>query len=285
MKRISPIALVFALLVFCSFARGQQTSPLNTGYDHSVPGPYMTVSIPISNRQDMYWINLATYPATTPPTGPSWVLKFPGAPWAPAMTYTSGSVTWGSSWIGARKTVDGGGSTLDNTGYSIFKKCFCLLPGFNNAFLSFKALTDDKASFYLNTIPNSLGTVSGNAGGPAFSGGTNNQNYFHVGKNCFFVYLEDQGGWMGFDLVGEIKANGLLPMVAASWNGTDISFEPCPCSNPTPTSPRPGMPNSARVGAQAEYDDQQVINELVKFAEARRTAKQKIQDQRKEPKK
>lgn len=275
MKRISSIAIMLPLLVFCSFARGQQSLPLNTGYDHSVSNPYPTVTNPTSTTKDNYWINLASYPATSPPTGPSWVLKYPGAPWAPALTYTSGGVSWGSSWIGARNTVAGGGSNPNNPGYTIFRKCFCLLPGFNTASLTFRALLDDKGTFWFNTVTNPLGTVSGNAGGPPFSGGTNNQNYFHVGKNCFYVLVEDQGGWMGFDLVGALTANGLLPTVA-SWNGTDVSFEPCPCNS----GPGPAPKNAT---ARSQDDDQQVINEIIKIAEERRAAKQKTQDQGKEP--
>ena len=265
MKKINLIMTIFAVLIFSGFAKGTQTLPLNTGYDHSVFGPYTTVSQATSNTMDKYWINLASYPTTSPATGPSWVL-WQQVPWAPAMS--------NSSWIGARQTVAGGtGTTTENPGYTIFRKCYCLLPGFNQASLNFQVRVDDKATFWLNSITNSLGTVSGNLGGPVYSASTNNQSWFHAGKNCFYVLDEDLGGFMGFDLVGTITANGLLPTVG-SWNGTDMSFEPCPCSSRSgPT----GAPNSASAKAQAGDDDQQVISEIVKFAEARRAARQKKQ--------
>jgi len=266
-RKMNLVSVLAALLAFSNLARGQQTLPLNTGYDHSVPGPYATVLTATSTRQDMYWINLQSYPGTTPATDPSWVLK-QTPPWGPAMSNSFGV----SSWIGARNTVAGGGSTSDNPGYTIFRKCYCLLPGFNQASLSFKVLADDKATFWFNTITNPLGTVSGNLAGPPFSGSTTNQNYFHAGRNCFYVLLEDQGGYMGFDLTGEIRANGLLPTVGR-WNGKDISFEPCPCSSGHGPA---GNLKSANITAQAAENDQQVINEIVKFAEARRAAKQKL---------
>jgi hypothetical protein len=267
-RKVNLVTVLAALLAFSNLASGQQTVPLNTGYKHSVPAPYPTVITPTSLTQDVYWINLQSHPGTTPPTGPSWVLEHT-LPWAPPMSNSFGV----SSWIGARNTVAGGGSTSLNPGYTIFRKCYCLLPGFNQASLSFKVLADDKATFWFNSISNPLGTVSGNLYGPPFSGGTTNQNYFHAGRNCFYLLLEDQGGYMGFDLAGEIKANGLLPTVG-SWNGKDISFEPCPCSSGQgPVAV--GNPKSVNMTAQAGDNDQQVINDIVKFAEARRATKGK----------
>jgi len=262
-RKMNFVAVLAALLAFSNLARGQQTLPLNTGYNHSVPAPYLTVVTSTSTRQDMYWINLQSYPGTTPPTGPSWVLKHT-PPWAPVMSNSFGV----SSWIGARNTVAGGGSTANNPGYTIFRKCYCLLPGFNQASLSFKVLADDRATFWLNSITNPLGTVSGNLYGPPFSGSTTNQNYFRAGRNCFTFCLRIR--WIhGIDLAGEIKANGLLPTVG-SWNGREISFEPCPCSSgPGPA----GNLKSANIAAQAGETDQQMINEIVKFAEARRATK------------
>src|SRR6267154_6902552 len=206
MKRMRSLAIAFALLTFNNVAAiGQQTLPLNTGYDHSVPGPYPTVTTGTSTTNDNYWINIASHPTTNPALGPSWVLQ-QISPWWAAMP--------SSSWIGARSTVAGGGSSMQDKGYVIFRKCYCLLPGFNQASLTFKIRTDDQGFLYFNSVTNPLGTVPQNYNSPTpFSGGTTNQNYFQVGKNCFYVLLEDFGGYMGFDLVGTIKANGLLPTV------------------------------------------------------------------------
>jgi hypothetical protein len=272
MKRLTSFAVV--LLAFCTFVNGQQTLPLNTGYNHAIPGPYPTVTTGTSTTNDNYWINIASHPTTTPALGPSWVIQ-QLSPWRPAMTYTSGGVNWGSSWINARNTNAGGGSSMDDKGYVIFRKCFCLLPGFNQASLTFQIRVDDQANLWFNSIANLLGTVPQNYGSVTpFSGGTTNQNYFQVGKNCFYILLEDFQGWMGFNLVGAIKANGLLPTVA-SWNGQaqDAVFAPCPCSSPTP-SPL-GNPKNAKARVQAPEDEQKVINDIIKFAEARRAAKQK----------
>jgi hypothetical protein len=269
MKRITSIGAMF--LAFCTFAKGGQTLPLNTGYNHSVPGPYDTVMTYVSATRDNYWTYMSPFPTINPAIGPSWVIKLPVKDgkneWWAAMA--------GSSWINARNTEAGGGSSPDNNGYVLFKKGFCLLPGFNPASLTFQIRADNRAFLYLNSVLCPLGSVSENfLSAIPFSGGTTDQTYFKVGINWFYVLVEDSGGGMGFDLVGEIKANGLLPTVA-SWDGKaqNAVFAPCPCNTPPPTLP--GGPKNATVRAQAGEDDQKVINDIIKIAEAHRAAKGK----------
>ncbi len=114
----------------------------------------------------------------------------------------------------------------------------------------------------------------GNWNGTPLSGSTTNQNWFHVGVNCIYVLVEDFHGQMGFDLVGTVSANGLLATPA---KGYPSSFGPCSCSG--------GPAHLRDAKGVSQDDDQQVLNEIIKIAEARRAAKQKIQYKGKEPKK
>src|SRR5690348_14588763 len=98
------------------------TVRLNTGYNYwtsavntPVPPVYPNPSITPDNN----WINIASYPPTTPATGSSFLI-YPVLPWLPALGL--------SSWINARNTY---ASVLgpDGRAYTIFRKCFCLQPG------------------------------------------------------------------------------------------------------------------------------------------------------------
>jgi hypothetical protein len=143
--------------------------------------------------------------------------------------------------------------------------------------VSFQARADDTIQVWLNSQLNTLLPPSpGNLNGPAVPGGTTNQGWFRVGVNCIYVLVEDlYFGAMGFDLAGTISANGLLATPAKGIPGT---FEPCNC----PNGPAPINPQSSARGVSHD-DDQEVVNEIIKIAETRRTAKQKSQDQEKEP--
>jgi len=263
MKKTNLILASLSVLIFSSLAMGQLQ--LNTGYDNALMAPYPTVTInpsPVGNR-DNYWINIASYPIAGAPMGPSWVLaKAP--PWAPAITNTN--------WISGRNTW---ASILGiGPSYTIFRKCFCLQRGFKDAKMNFQVRADDTIQGWLNTQLNQVLPPSwGNWNGPPLIGGTNNQAYFRPGRNCLYFLVEDFGGHMGFDLEGSVQANGLWPIAAA---GTEAIFSPCPC----PTGPA-GVPSNAN----AVFDEQRVVNEIVKLAEARRTAKQKIRYEGKEPRK
>jgi hypothetical protein len=260
MKKINLVAALTALLLFSNLAIASTTLPLNTGYNHSIFNPYPTVTINPSppGARDNYWINIASYQPTLPPVGPTWILRNPG--WMAAFPNTN--------WIGARNTAySPTGTTAANPGYTIFRKCFCLLPNFKEAKLSFQVRADDTIQIWLNTQLNQVLAPSwGNHSGPALSASTTKG--FRVGPNCLYALVEDFGGAMGFDLVGSVSAYGLLPMPAA---GTNQSFEPCAC--------RQGHPDTAEAAStlRVEDDDRQIISEIVKMAEARRAAKQKRQ--------
>jgi hypothetical protein len=261
MKKKNLIMAIAAFLLFSNFAIAQTTMPLNSGYDHSVFSAYPTVTTDPSPglARDNSWIAIASFPATSPPVDRAWVLR-KAAPWLPAFNATN--------WIGARNTASSpAGTTVDNPAYTIFRKCFCLLPNFQKASLSFDARADDTIQVWLNSQVNQvLAPTWGNwAWNPPRHGQTSNG--FRVGKNCLYVLVEDFQGHMGFDLVGSVTAYGLLPMPAA---GTGQSFEPCACGSHGPA----GMAD-ARSAMRIDDNDDQVISAIVKIAEARRAAKQK----------
>lgn len=272
-RKMNLIAVLAALLLFSNSVIAQTTVPLNTGYKHSVYNPYPIVNndpTPVGDTRDNYWINIASYPIIGAAMGPAWILKRVNPTWAPAFANTN--------WIGARNTAfSPAGTTTDNPAYTIFRKCFCMLPGFKDAKLSFQVRADDTIQVWLNSQVNQVVAPAwGNWNGAPLSGSTGQG--FRVGKNCLYVLVEDFHGHMGFDLLGSVTAYGLLPTPAA---GTDQSFEPCACRQ-GPAGLVVGKNNV--MGAMRNDDDGQVIQEIVKIAEARRAAKQKNQYQGVPPK-
>ncbi|HEX8170446.1 MAG TPA: hypothetical protein VF824_07900 [Thermoanaerobaculia bacterium] len=237
------IALVLAAIALA--APAATVVPLNTGYDHANFAPYPNVTVPVSTTQDNYWINLATYPPTVPvaPTG-SWVLQYPGASWLPPLA--------GTSWIGPRKSVgSGAGTTLQNPGYAIFRKCFCLLPNFKNASFSFRLRADDTVQAWFNTQTNVVVPPQfGRFNAVPIASLPSNPQWFRTGVNCLYVLVEDTGGWMGFDLAGTIQADGLMPIPAF---GAGASFR-CPCES----------------GPAGAANDAAIVNAIRQFAEQRR---------------
>lgn len=268
MKKINLVAsLVLLLMSFEQAAVAQSSLPLNTGYNHAGYAPYPTV-IGTSSVQDNYWINIASFPATTPPVASSWVLEHPVGWWVPLP---------GSHWISARNSVGSApGTASDNPSYTIFRKCFCLLPGFKEAKLNFQVRADDNITIWFNTILNQvLAPSPGQSNSPTpLSGGTSKG--FVVGKNCLYALVEDTTpGKMGFNLAGDVSAYGLLPTAAF---GENQSFEPCVCRKgryiPTGESLDAGA-NSRGTLRAADDDDRQVIREIVKAAEERRAARRR----------
>ena len=263
MKTMISITTMIALFAFTTVVNAL---PLNTGYNYwssavytPIPPPFPSPSI----TKDNYWINIASYPTTAPAIGSSFRID-PVGPWLPALGL--------SSWISARNTH---ASVLgpDQRAYTIFRKCFCLQPGWSQAQISFRVRADNTIQIWLNSQLNTLLPPSwGNYNGPPLTGGTNNQSFFHTGPNCVYAIVEDFGGSMGFDLEGSVTANGLLPAIA---QGIDVSFSPCSC----PTGPG-GNQTSATVMAE----ERRVVEEFVKLAEARRTGKQKVEYQGTRPK-
>lgn len=229
-------------------AMAQSTSmPLNTGYDHANFVVYGAPGSP-SMIKDNYWIKIASYepPATSVPIAPAWVIA-PSTGWAAAMA--------NSRWIGARTTSSSAtGVSASNPGYSIYRKCFCLMKGFKNARINFQLRADDNVQVWLNGVTTTLvGPVFGRfpANQQPLTGQTTTG--FKQGKNCIYVLVEDTGGNAGFNLAGDVTATGLMPHAAY---GIEQSFAPCNCEGQsTPTA------------ANAE------IQQLVQFAEQRRIAR------------
>ncbi|HEX8560004.1 MAG TPA: hypothetical protein VF668_18045 [Pyrinomonadaceae bacterium] len=226
MKTLKSLAALLALLAAAAApGRAATTLPLNTGYDHSIYAPYPSPGPPVgtpspSATQDMYWINIATYPTTGPAVGPAYVIQ-PSLPWA-------GVTMPNAHWVGARNTFSSVAPTSFATpGYTIFRKCFCLSEGYKNARLNFQVRADDSLQVWLNTQLNQLLAPSpGNFQSylPARSGGTDKG--FRAGRNCLYVLVEDTGGAVGFIMSGDVSADGLLPAPA---RGVEQTFGQCSC--------------------------------------------------------
>jgi hypothetical protein len=176
MKSLSMFAVIFALLA--GSAARAQTMPLNTGFNHdmSVQQVYPTPAVyppAISTIRDEYWINIASYPPTNPPVDRSFAI-FPHPIWSPALP--------GSLWISARNTyASAPGIRADDPGYTIFRKCFCLVKDFKNAQLNFQVRADDNITVWLNTTLNQVLAPSfGNFSSAAISKSTTNG--FKAGK-------------------------------------------------------------------------------------------------------
>jgi hypothetical protein len=252
---IAPLAALFAL-GSSAMAVGL---PIDTGYNYSpVFAPYALPPLNVASTiVDNYWINLSSFPQTTPLSPfPSYVLRHNGfaAPWAVPMP--------GSNWIGPRnKNTSATGTTSSNPAYTIFRKCFCLEQGFNSASLSFRVMNDNDIQIWLNTQFNPLlgPTLTSWATPSSLITSTPAQlKYLHAGTNCLYALLEDDGGVMGFDLSGTFNANGLYPDPAV---GIDQTFR-CPCTQGP----------AGRMAAPAA-DDQEVVSAIVKIAEGRRRAR------------
>jgi hypothetical protein len=252
------LALLLLILATAGSASGGTIVPLNTGYNHQIFAPYPAVTSTTSTTNDNYWINIASYPPTNPPVAPSWVLRIPPAPWAPAFPATN--------WISARNTVLSPSITSkENPAYTIFRKCFCLLPNFKNPSLTFQVRADDTVQAWFNTQLNvALQPALGNWNfGQPLPSLPSNPGWFRAGKNCIYVLLEDFGGHMGFDLVGTIQADGLAPLPAF---GVDQKFE-CPC--------RGDVSPTRESQASMADDDREVVGQLLKIAEKRRLERAK----------
>jgi hypothetical protein len=276
--------LALALAGASSSALSQTTMPLNTGYNHTAFQPYPIPSGTTSNIPDNFWIKIASYepPASSTTVAPGFVLNpvASGAPWAPALTTNLTIPPAASRWIGPRPvTASSPGSSVNNPAYSIFRKCFCLMPGFTNPQLSFQIRGDDNIQVWLNTVTQTLvGPVAGNFQSQPRSGAAT-PGMFRTGRNCIYVLLEDNfaNGHMGFDLAGAVSANGLMPVAGA---GVDVSFAPCACnSGPAGAATASAGAATARARAQAnDDDDRATIQAIVLLAEQRRKARASIRN-------
>lgn len=234
------------------------TLPLNTGYDYTIFGLYpaapTTGNSPIL---DNYWIKIASY---EPPTGtvtvaPAWVIS-PGG-W-PTLS--------GARWLGPRPLAAATpGTSASVPAYSIFRKCFCLMQGFQNPQISIQFRADNQSQVWLNTvtaqlIPASL--TSWNATNP-LTGSLTDASKFRVGLNCIYVLVEDTGGAIGFVLSGTVTATGLLP-VAGAGVGPNPTFGNCSCGDSGTPAPA-GLPTSASASLP---DENTVVRAIIELAEA-----------------
>lgn len=263
---MSKLLLSAAVALVCMPGTSYAQLSLNTGFNNGTFVPYATPAGTTSTIHDNYWIKIASYepPAPGATIARAWVLNISGTPWAPPLP--------NSRWIGPMNSTLGplGGNPL-NPSYSIFRKCFCLLAGFQNPQLNFQIRADDNVQVWLNTVTNTLvGPATGNLGlsTPPRSGGTNNPHQFQVGRNCIYVLLEDYyGGHMGFNLAGSVSAAGLMPMAGAGPNST---FEPCQCPSSQPGSAVPTGADTPSASVTGADHDSTVVASIIRFVEARR---------------
>lgn len=266
--------LALTLLSASAAAVGQTTLPLNTGYNHTAFQPYAIPAGVTSNIKDNFWIKIASYEPPAPGTtvAPAWVLNpvVSGAPWSPPLTTNLTNPPAASRWIGPRPvTASSPGTSVSNPAYSLFRKCFCLMRGFNKPRLNFQIRGDDNIQVWLNTVTQTLvGPVPGNFNSQPRPGAAT-PAMFRTGRNCIYVLLEDNfaNGHMGFNLAGAVSANGLMPVAGA---GIDVSFAPCSCTSPGPGHmPTGAAMKAASAGTEAD-DDSAVVQAILKIAEARR---------------
>lgn len=212
------------------------TERLDTGYDHGAGGYYSTGS-------DNYWIKIASYepPAASAPVAPANIIHG-ASPVAGPTTAPDFSAT-GVKFLAPNPSgASSPGTSGSNKGYSLYRKCFCLLST-QDASLSFRLRGDDRVMAWLNTITNILAGPASvwSASDSSLQSKPTNVDMFQEGRNCVYVLVEDYWGTTGFSLHGQVTAPGLMPMMA---QGPDASFGPCRCPGPPgfEAPPAPGAP-------------------------------------------
>lgn len=268
MSRISSFLLALvAMLIFNNFAIAVNTLPLNTGFNHAVGSPY-----PVG-VQDNYWINIASYPPSTPfvaPTG-AWTIPSISGVWATPFSNTT--------WISAIPTnVSPATNSVSNPGYTIFRKCFCVQPaslGFPPPIpsLTFSVRGDNNIEIWLNSIVNQVVPAQPGRFSPFLTpimvNNYNTPSAFRTGRNCLYVLLEDQGGSMGFNLQGTVNFSGLL-LIAS---GIDASFAPCICGSQAEPRSKNREADDQQVESLISDEDEQIIREILEIREARRSGR------------
>jgi hypothetical protein len=193
-----------------------QSLPLDTGFNNSNFSYYT-----VNGSPENYWIKVASSSTNTP--SPGFVI-----PAHPAWQTLPGTLSgFQTKWVGPTAS---GASPSGQTTFAIFRKCFCLMPGYKQAQMSFKMRGDDGVGVWLNSIGNNILPYQGGSfNGPAING-TATPSQFRTGRNCVYVLVVDTGSVVtGFNLAGTVSAYGLMPMAAA---GTGASFRPCACEGP-----------------------------------------------------
>jgi hypothetical protein len=250
MRKMKLIVFTIVMMLFVNVGFAG-TIPLNTGYDYSNTGIYPF------GTQDNYWIRIASYP--TMPVGPSWAIQG----WSGYAPPLNGPTGIPSQWINAfgNTWASPAGASVQDPKYAIYRKCFCLPHGYQQASIRGSVFTDDAIQIWLNSMTNPVLTTSPtNIAGTPYPLNYANQNAFRKGKNCMYVLVEDVGTATGFDLAANLTASGAIPMIAT---GSTMSFAPCSCDV------GPGVP---MMKVQVN-EDEQIIKEIVKAAELRRVQK------------
>jgi hypothetical protein len=243
-KKMNLMVAILILTIASNSVLATQTVKLNTGYNHSllVDAPYAPIP---PATQDNYWIRVwSTYYGGV--KAPAWAVPV-ASPWFP-------TVLPGSNWINAQNSNASTPGTLPtNPAYHLYRKCFCLLQGFNQATMNFSFRADDGVAVWFNgswVVPFSAGNW--NLPNPYTKNVTSG---FTTGRNCIYVLIGDRGTYTGFDLAGNVTANGLLPTPAF---GVGATFQPCGCGVPSPANGQQTMK------INDNGDDTQVIEEIVK---------------------
>lgn len=249
------LVVFMATALFTAAVAAQTILPLNTGYDYSTYSLYPTVGTATSTTQDQYWINIASYPTTSPAVGPAYVLQQPSY-WSTALPASH----WISAW---NQALSQPGVTSDNPGYTIYRKCFCLAENYRDPQISFTARSDDTLQVWVNSHLNTvLLQQFGGFNGPGIASLPSNPAWFHAGLNCLYALVEDTyGGAMGFDLDGSVQAFGLSPQAAL---GVDQTFD-CGCRREL--TPRT---------EEEEEHESEVLAAIIRIAEQRRLARTAI---------
>lgn len=271
---VTPRKLKAALLILLTLALGVPsfagTLPLNTGYDYSSWNTYA------AGANDNYWIRIASYPPVMPtPVGPSWAVAYNGnfATWLPPMAGPTGIP---SMWINAfgNTNASPAGASAQNPAYAIYRKCFCLQPGFSNANIRGSVRSDEAIQIWLNSMLNTVLPVSpiniNNTNGPPYQISYTNQSAFRSGKNCLYVLVEDTGSHTGFDLAANLTANNVTPLIAT---GPGMSFEPCSCGHGIPDTAVPGTTIPGAAMRTADSEEQQTLAAIVKIARQKRLSR------------
>ena len=260
------LGAAIAALMFVGSAEASTTMPLDTGYNYLIFGPYGIPPNLSSSVTDQYWIKIASYepPLSAVTVAPAFVLNpaLTSPPWAPLFAPAV------DRWIGAKSnTLSAPGVSQYTPGYSIYRKCFCLMAGYKNPSISINRVrADDDVQVWLNSVRFTLlGPVSGawwNT--PGLTVPTNNNpQLFRVGRNCLYVLVEDRIGHTGFTLTGSVTADGLMPAAAS---GVEMNFKPCDCP-----PAQPGTPGTPGAAVEPEADGAAMLKQIVRIAERRRS--------------
>lgn len=244
-NKINIAAMILLVVVSANLTFGGSL-PLNTGYDYSNSTIYSFGS------SDDYWIRIASYPVMSPAVGPAWAVSTSGTSWL-----TLPNSTWINPFGSTNVTPNG--YNAQNPAYALYRKCFCLRPGYNEPRIQASVRSDESIQIWLNLMGNQVLTTSPiNLNGTPYAINYTNASAFRVGKNCLYVLVEDTGVHTGFNLDGKIFANNVTPLIA---KGANMSFEPCSCSQ---------GPQPAALQKRLDAEDEQVVKEIVKVAEMKR---------------